>query len=66
MKYVCNLCGWVYDEEEAVPKIDKYGFEKGHVFVVFGYEGLAEMVDLEVRTVRKYCEENHLDCFASK
>ena len=21
MKYVCNLCGWVYDEEEAGGKI---------------------------------------------
>lgn len=52
----------VYDEEEAVPKIEKYGYEKGHVFVVFGYEGLADMVDLEVKTVRRYCEANQGVC----
>lgn len=49
----------VYDEEEAIPKIEQYGFEKGYVFVVFGYEGLTEMVDLEVSLVRRYCEANN-------
>ncbi|SEA09959.1 alkyldihydroxyacetonephosphate synthase [Eubacterium aggregans] len=48
----------VYDEEEAIPKIEKYGYETGHVFVVFGYEGLAKQVDLEVELVKAYCEAN--------
>lgn len=52
----------VYDEEEAIPKIEKYGFEKGHVFVVFGYEGLADMVDLEIKTVRRFCQEQQGTC----
>ena len=56
----------VYDEEEAVPKIEKYGFEKGYVFVVFGYEGLEELVDLEIRTVRKYCEASRGICKGPK
>lgn len=26
MKYVCDLCGWVYDEEEGLPEM---GIEPG-------------------------------------
>lgn len=22
MKYVCNICGWVYDEEQGAPEYD--------------------------------------------
>ena len=22
MKYVCDLCGWVYDEEEGLPEME--------------------------------------------
>ncbi len=22
MRYVCNLCGWVYDEDEGIPEMD--------------------------------------------
>jgi alkyldihydroxyacetonephosphate synthase len=45
----------LYDEEEAVAKIEKYGFEKGYVFLVVGYEGLARQVDLERELVREFC-----------
>lgn len=52
----------VYDEEEAIPKIEQYGYEKGHVFVVFGYEGLKEMVDVEIALVHRYSEAHHGIC----
>jgi alkyldihydroxyacetonephosphate synthase len=56
----------VYDEEEAIPKIEKYGYEKGYVFVIFGYEGLKEMVDLEIALVHRYCEQHRGDCKGRK
>lgn len=31
-KYVCDVCGWVYDEEEGAPE---YGIEPGTKFEDF-------------------------------
>ncbi|MQM72246.1 MAG: FAD-binding oxidoreductase [Eubacteriaceae bacterium] len=56
----------VYDEEEAIPKIEKYGYEPGQVFVVFGYEGLKEIVDLEVKLVKRYAEASNGVCRGPK
>lgn len=46
----------LYDEEESIPKIEKYHFPKGHVFLVLGYEGLAKMVDAEMDAAHEYCK----------
>ena len=48
----------LYDEDESIPKMEKYGFEKGHVFLVIGYEGLEKQVDLEREYVHHYCAMN--------
>lgn len=45
----------LYDEEESIPKIKKYGFPEGHVFLVLGYEGLAKQVAVEREYARAYC-----------
>ncbi|OON95075.1 MAG: flavoprotein [Candidatus Epulonipiscioides saccharophilum] len=46
----------LYDEEEAIPRIEKFNYEKGHVILIVGYEGLAKQVDLERELVQEYCE----------
>lgn len=48
----------LYDEEEAEPRIEKFGYEKGWTILIVGYEGLARQVDLERELVKEYCEAN--------
>lgn len=48
----------LYDEEESIPKIEKLGFEKGYAYLILGYEGLADFIDLEIKHVRKICLDN--------
>lgn len=48
----------LYDEEESIPKVEKYGYQKGHVFLVIGYEGLKKQVELEREYVHYYCAQN--------
>ncbi|WP_029488063.1 FAD-binding oxidoreductase [Candidatus Epulonipiscium viviparus] len=45
----------LYDEEEAIPRIEKFNYEKGYVILIVGYEGLAKQVDLERELVAEYC-----------
>lgn len=45
----------LYDEEEAIPRIEKFGYEAGHVMLIVGYEGLARQVDLERELVQDFC-----------
>ncbi|WP_317854601.1 FAD-binding oxidoreductase [Chakrabartyella piscis] len=47
----------LYDEVEAIPRIEKFNYEAGHVILIVGYEGLAKQVDLERELVQQYCEE---------
>ncbi len=48
----------LYDHVESVPKIRKYGFEEGYSFLVVGYEGLTEQVELEKTFVHRICAAN--------
>jgi alkyldihydroxyacetonephosphate synthase len=48
----------LYDEVESVEKMGKYNFEEGYSFLIVGYEGLKEQVELEKKYVHKFCEEN--------
>lgn len=45
----------LYDEVEAKHKIETYGFEKNYALLIVGYEGLTEVVDLEIKIVNKTC-----------
>ncbi len=45
----------LYDEVEASHKIHSYGFEHGFALLIVGYEGLAEVVDLEQKIVNDTC-----------
>lgn len=46
----------LYDEVEGKHKIEKYGYEKDFAFLIVGYEGLADIVDVEIDIVRKTCQ----------
>jgi alkyldihydroxyacetonephosphate synthase len=48
----------LYDEEEAIEKMGKYNFEEGYAFLIMGYEGLTEQVELEKKYVKKFCLEH--------
>jgi len=48
----------LYDDVESRPKLEKYGFEKGYSFLVVGYEGLTEQVELEKKIVHHTCAIN--------
>jgi alkyldihydroxyacetonephosphate synthase len=49
----------LYDHIESISKIKKYGFEEGYSFLVVGYEGLAEQVELEKAIVHRVCGHNN-------
>lgn len=46
----------LYDEEEAIPRLEKFGYDKGLVILIVGYEGLTKQVDLERELVKEFCE----------
>lgn len=48
----------LYDEEEAIPRLDKFGYGRGQVLLIVGYEGLAKQVDLDRELVMEYCVKN--------
>ncbi len=48
----------LYDEVEAVPRLEQFGYEKGGIMLIVGYEGLAKQVDLDRELVQMYCEKN--------
>jgi alkyldihydroxyacetonephosphate synthase len=48
----------LYDHEESKPKIAKFGFEKGYSFLVVGYEGLKDIVEIEKSVVHRICSEH--------
>ena len=48
----------LYDEEEAIPKLAEFHYEKDQVLLIVGYEGLARQVDLERELVNEYCVKN--------
>ena len=52
----------LYDEEESIPRMEMFNYEKGHVILIIGYEGLAKQVDLEIELVKQYCEANQGVC----
>ena len=45
----------LYDEVEAASKIEKYGYEEGYAFLILGYEGNAELVELEKKVASRMC-----------
>ncbi len=45
----------LYDEEEAIPKLEKFSYTDGKVLLILGYEGLAKMVDVEREIMAHYC-----------
>jgi alkyldihydroxyacetonephosphate synthase len=45
----------LYDDVESEHKLEKYGYEKGYALLIVGYEGMEEMVDLEIKVVGKTC-----------
>lgn len=48
----------LYDEEEAIPKLEQFHYDTGKVVLIVGYEGLARQVDLERELVQEFCEKN--------
>jgi alkyldihydroxyacetonephosphate synthase len=45
----------LYDEDEAAHKLEALGYPSDRALLFLGYEGLSEMVDLEVRICREVC-----------
>lgn len=45
----------LYDEEEAIPRIEKFNYPNGHTLLMVGYEGLVRQVDLEKEIVNEFC-----------
>jgi alkyldihydroxyacetonephosphate synthase len=45
----------LYDHEESVAKINKYGFEEGWSFLIVGYEHLEDIVNVQKKIVRETC-----------
>lgn len=48
----------LYDEEEAIPKLEQFHYTEGKVMLILGYEGLARQVDLDRELVQEFCEKN--------
>ena len=48
----------LYDEVESVSRLERFGYTDGRVLLVLGYEGLAEMVDVEQKLAARYCAAN--------
>jgi len=48
----------LYDHEESIGRIEKYGYEKGYSILIMGYEGLSDLVELEKSHVENACFAN--------
>jgi len=45
----------LYDEAEAAPKIEKFGYEDGYAFLYLGFEGRKDLVELEMKISDECC-----------
>ena len=48
----------LYDEVEGEHKINQYGFEKGFALLILAFEGVSEIVDVEVKLMNEICLAN--------
>jgi alkyldihydroxyacetonephosphate synthase len=48
----------LYDHVESESRVKKYGFEAGSSVMILGYEGLADMIELEKKYVGMACKAN--------